>query len=204
MTRSEEMEIIRSVLDGDVNAFEKLVLENQRQVYNLALKMTGSEEDAFDISQDAFLRAYSSLDKFRGDSKFSVWLYRLTSNICIDFLRSRRRKGSASLTYLNDEDEEQDFEIPDARFSPETVFEQQQLRRSVSEALDALPTDYREILVLREINGLSYEEIAEVLGVELGTVKSRIFRARKKMCAILMADGNLSDLLPSNHARGEV
>ena len=88
MDRDEEKSIIARVLAGDTEAFEALVLENQKQVYNLALRMTGSEEDANDIAQEAFIRAFRSLASFRGDSKFSVWLYRLTSNICLDFLRS--------------------------------------------------------------------------------------------------------------------
>ncbi len=204
MTREEERRIIDAVLGGDVNAFEALVLENQKQVYNLALRMTGSEEDAFDISQDAFLRAYKSLDSFRGDSKFSVWLYRLTSNICIDYLRARDRRKTVSLQFEDEDDEAQEFDIPDLRFSPDAVFEQKQLREAVSRALDALPADYRHILILREMNGLSYEEIADTLDLELGTVKSRIFRARKKLCSILLSDGNLSGLLPSNKAKGEV
>ncbi len=201
MTRSEEMNIISRVLDGDANAFEALVIENQRQVYSLALKMTGNEEDAYDISQDAFVKAYRSLSKFRGDSKFSVWLYRLTSNLCLDFLRSRKRRSAVSTSYTNDEDEQQELEIPDGRFSPETVLEKNELRRSVNAALELLPEDYRQIIVLREINGLSYDEIAEVLSLELGTVKSRIFRARKKLCSILLKDGNISDRFPSNTAK---
>lgn len=198
MTRSEEMNIIYRVLSGDTNAFEALVIENQRQVYTLALKMTGNEEDAYDISQDAFVKAYRSLPKFRGDSKFSVWLYRLTSNLCLDFLRSRKRRAAFSTSYTNDEDEDRELEIPDERFSPETVLEKNELRISVNAAMAALPEDYRQILILREINGLSYDEIAEVLSLELGTVKSRIFRARKKLCSILMKDGNLSDRFASN------
>lgn len=201
MTRGEEMAVITAVLNGDTNAFEKLVLENQRQVYNLALKMTGNEEDAYDISQEAFVKAFKNLSAFRGDSKFSVWLYRLTSNLCLDFLRSRKRRAAVSTSYIDDEDKEQELSIPDERFSPETVLEKAELRRSINAALDTLPDDYRQIIVLREMNGLSYDEIAAALGLELGTVKSRIFRARKKLCSILLKDGNISDCLPSNTAK---
>lgn len=201
MTRAEEMAVITAVLDGDVNAFEKLVLENQRQVYTLALKMTANEDDAYDISQEAFIKAYKNLSKFRGDSKFSVWLYRLTSNLCLDFLRSRKRRAAVSTSYINDEDEEQELSIPDERFSPDSVLEKNELRRSINAALDALDEDYRHIIVLREINGLTYDEIAAVLDLELGTVKSRIFRARKKLCSIILRDGNLSDRIPSNRTK---
>ncbi len=198
VTRIEEMNIISEVLGGNANAFESLVIENQHQVYTLALKMVGNEDDAYDISQDAFVKAYNNLSKFRGDSKFSVWLYRLTSNLCLDFLRSRKRRSASSTSYINSDDEQQEIEIPDSRFSPETLLEKRELRRRVNAALESLPDSYREIIVLREINGLSYEEIAQVLSLELGTVKSRIFRARKKLCSILLKDGNLSGMLPSN------
>jgi RNA polymerase sigma-70 factor (ECF subfamily) len=186
------MQIISAVLSGDTDAFEALVLENRRQVYNLALKMTKNEQDAYDISQEAFLKAFRSLDKFRGDSKFSVWLYRLTSNLCLDFLRAQKRREKVSLSYENDEDEQQELEIPDERFSPEKILEQNNLRESISSALDALPEDYRSIIVMREMDGLSYDEISARTGLELGTVKSRIFRARKKLCALLSKDGNFS------------
>lgn len=192
MTRERELEIIRSVLDGNTDDFEELVLAYQKNVYNLALRIVGNEEDAFDVSQDAFLRAYNSLSGFRGDSKFSVWLYRLTSNISIDYLRRRKRRRAESLTYISDDDAAEELEIPDERFAPETELEKKELRRAVSDAMASLPEEYRKILTLREINGLSYEEIAQVLKLEAGTVKSRLFRARKKLCSILLDSGNFS------------
>ena len=96
MTREQEAMAIRQVLDGDVNAFEPIVKEYEKNVYNLALKMTGNPEDAADIAQEAFIKAYNSLRSFRGDSKFSVWLYRIVSNLCLDFLRSK----TVSYTHL--------------------------------------------------------------------------------------------------------
>ncbi len=192
MTRDEELHIIRRVLDGDVNAFEKLVLENQKNVYNLALKMLGNPEDASDVSQETFLRAYRSLGSFQGDSRFSVWLYRMTSNVCIDFLRKRKRRAEVSMTVVNDEDEESELEIPDERFSPEQTLDRQERVRAVREGLQKLPEEYRRILTMREIGGLSYEELAEALDLELGTVKSKLFRARKKLCEVLLESGNFS------------
>ncbi len=191
MTKEEELELIQRVLDGDSSSYEKLVLENQTRVYNLALRMVGNEDDAFDMSQEAFLKAYNSLGSFRGESRFSVWLYRLTSNVCLDFLRSEGRRAHNSLTYVDEEDEKE-LDIPDERFSPQTEMERKELREAVHSGLLKLPRDYRVILLLREIDGLSYEEIAEALKLETGTVKSRIFRARKKLCDILTCDGNFS------------
>lgn len=191
MTKEEELELIQKVLDGDSSSYEKLVLENQTRVYNLALRMVGNEDDAFDMSQEAFLKAYNSIGSFRGESRFSVWLYRLTSNVCLDFLRSEGRRAHNSLTYIDEEDEKE-LDIPDERFTPQTELERNELRQAVRTGLLKLPRDYRVILLLREIDGLSYEEIADVLKLETGTVKSRIFRARKKLCDILTCDGNFS------------
>ena len=181
------------MLDGDSNAFEKLLLDNQTNVYNLSLKMLGNPEDAMDASQEAFLRAFRSLDSFQGDSRFSVWLYRLTSNVCIDILRKKRRRTEVSLTVVNDEDEESELEIPDERFSPDAVLDKAERVRAVREGLQKLPEEYRRILTLREISGMSYEELADTLELELGTVKSKLFRARKKLCSILMESGNFSE-----------
>lgn len=203
MTREEELEIILKVRSGDTEAFEALVLEHQNKVYSLALRMVGNEEDARDMAQEAFIRAFSSLTGFRGDSKFSVWLYRLTSNICIDFLRSRAKKRTVSMTWTDDEgDDAGELEIPDERFSPEEQFDRTSIRESVQRGLDSLSPQYREILVLREINGLSYEEIGRVLGIEEGTVKSRIFRARKKLCDFLLREGNIPEFGASNAPKG--
>lgn len=199
MTREEEYELVLRVQSGDGDSFEKLVLDNQTRVYNLALRMVGNEDDAFDMSQEAFIKAFNSIDSFRGDSRFSVWMYRLTTNVCLDFLRSRNRKSHSSLTCFDDGEEDgRELDIPDERFSPETVSEKKELRQAVIRGLKKLPPDYRAILLLREIDGLSYEEIAGVLSLEAGTVKSRIFRARKKLCEILTSDRNFSYATASN------
>lgn len=202
MTREQEATIIKQVLEGDVNAFEGLVKEYEKNVYNLALRMTGDPEDAADMAQDAFIKAYSSLSSFRGDSKFSVWLFRIVSNLCLDFLRSRKRRPTVSLSVENDEGEDMEFEIADESQSPETLLEQKLTREAVRRGLDSLPPEQRQILLLREIQGLSYEEIAQVLELESGTVKSRIFRARKRLSAFLLQDGNIPGFVSSSNTGG--
>ena len=197
LTHEEEMRIIAKVLDGDTNAFEALVEDQKKVVFNLALRMLGNEEDAYDISQDAFLKAYTNLSGFRGDCKFSSWLYKLTTNLCLDFIRKRNRHKVVPLVYEDDDGDSEYLEIPDETYSPESLTEQKQLRESVRSGLSQLPAQQREILVLREIGGLRYDEIGRQLDLEEGTVKSRIFRARKKLCEILSRDGNISDALPS-------
>ena len=202
MTREAELRTVESVLGGDVNAFETLVLSYEKNVYNLALRMVKNPEDASDMAQEAFIRAYNSLASFRGESKFSVWLYRIVSNVCLDFLRSRSRHPTVSLSVENDEGEETELDIPDESQSPEALLERRLTRDSVRRGLDALSEEYRQILLLREIQGLSYDEIAETLSMELGTVKSRIFRARKKLCDFLLRDGNIPAVRSSGNSEG--
>ena len=202
MTREQEAMIVRKVLQGDVNAFEKLVTEYEKAVYAIALRMTGNAEDAADMTQEAFIKAYNSLQSFRGDSKFSVWLYRIANNVCLDFLRSRSRKPTVSLSVEDDEGEEAQLDVADESQSPELLLERRLTRDAVRRGLEALPPDYKQVLLLREIQGLSYEEIAAALSIEVGTVKSRIFRARKRLCTFLIEDGNIPDFTSSGKMKG--
>ena len=202
MTREQEAAIVRKVLGGDANAFETLVLEYEKNVYNIALRMTGNSEDAADMTQEAFIKAYNSLQSFRGDSKFSVWLYRIVSNVCLDFLRSKNRRPTVSLSVEDDDGEDAQLDVADESQSPELLLDRKLTRDSVRRGLDSLPPDYRQILLLREIQGLSYDEIAQALSLEVGTVKSRIFRARKRLCNFLIDDGNISDFSSSGKMKG--
>ncbi len=202
MTREEEASLIRRVLAGDPDAFEPLVTENQTRAFQLAARLLGSEADAADAVQEAFLKAYLSLKDFRGDSRFSVWLYRLVNNVCIDMLRARKRQDAVPLLQEDEDGELRELDIPDERFDPVALAERAEDRAAVRAALAALPEDCREILTLREIGGLSYEELASALSLEPGTVKSRLNRARKKLCAILLSDGNFSPPEPSNIRKG--
>lgn len=200
MTREREQEIIAQVLDGDTNLFELLVIENQKNVYNLALRITRDEQQAFDISQDTFLKAYTSLKSFRGDSRFSAWLYRLTSNICIDYLRREKRQKTVSITY--DDGDGSELEIADLRNLPETQLERCELRDVIEKGLLELSDDHRKIVVLREINGLSYTEISQTLDLEVGTVKSRLARARLNLANFIGDAGNFSVGVSSNKRKG--
>ena len=202
MTREQEAAIVRKVLGGDANAFETLVLEYEKNVYNIALRMTGNSEDAADMTQEAYIKAYNSLQSFRGDSKFSVWLYRIVSNVCLDFLRSKNRRPTVSLSVEDDDGEDAQLDVADESQSPELLLDRKLTRDSVRRGLDSLPPDYRQILLLREIQGLSYDEIAQALSLEVGTVKSRIFRARKRLCTFLIDDGNISDFSSSGKMKG--
>ena len=191
MTREEEAKIIRAVVDGNTNAFEDLVLEYQKQVYHIALKMTGNEEDAFDLSQETFLKAFRSLPTFRGEAGFGSWLYRMTANLCIDFLRRKKRQGAGQIVSLDEEEEDRrPLELPDLRYEPQSALEKKETRERVQAGLQRLPHEQRLILVLRDVEGFSYQEISDALKIELGTVKSRIYRARAHLARLLTEDGN--------------
>ena len=199
MDREREQLLLRKARSGDADAFEEIVRENEKTVYSLSLRHLGNPQDAEDAAQEVFLKAYSGLQRFRGDAKLSVWLYRITCNVCTDMLR--RRKEIVSLS-AEKEDGTPALELSDERFDPAAIAERSELREKVGEALTMLPEEARRILLLREIAGQSYEEIARTLELDMGTVKSRIFRARKRLCVLLQ--GNISDEAASKNAEGGV
>ncbi len=186
----DEKAIIEKVLAGDSNAFGELVEAYQDKVYNLALRMCGNADDAFDLSQEAFFRAWRGLSGFQFESAFSTWLFRLTSNVCLDWLRAKKRRPTVSLTTLDDEGEETQLDVPDPGKSPEELLLAAEDRSALTKALNELPVEYRQILTLRAIDDLSYTEIAEVLHLREGTVKSRISRARLALRKKLLQNGN--------------
>ncbi len=202
-----EQELVSRAKQGDQDAFARLVEANQNKIYTLALRMTGDPEDGADLAQEAFLRAWRGLPSFQEESSFSTWLYRLTSNLCIDFLRrEKRRKAAVPVASLDDETGSAPADVPDHRFSPEGELERRELRSALEQALLKLSDEHRQILVLRELEGLSYAEIAAQLALEGGTVKSRIARARLALRNILLADGNFSppvSSIPMNANRKE-
>lgn len=188
-----EQELVHRAQRGDQDAFAQLVEANQNKIYALTLRMSGHPEDAADLAQEAFLRAWRSLPSFQGDSSFATWLYRLASNICIDFLRQEKRKRSTlTVTSLDEDESSSAVDIPDHRFTPQNELERKELQQAVGKAILLLSDEHRQVLVLRELEGLSYTEIAQRLDLEEGTVKSRIARARISLKNILLKDGNFS------------
>lgn len=188
----DERELIAAAKCGSERAFEQLVRANEKKVYTLCLRMCGDPADAEEAAQEAFLAAWKGLPSFRGDSAFSTWLHRLAANACIDLLRrTRRTRAELSL------DDELAAEPVDERASPQRELERREQREAVQRGLAALPDEHRTVLVLREVEQLSYAEIAEATGLELGTVKSRISRARAQLRNYLLSQGNLFGREPS-------
>lgn len=202
MDREIELKLVQRVVSGDTEAFSALVLAYEKQVFNIALRMVGNREDAEDISQDSFIKAYNSLSSFRGESSFSSWLFRIVSNTCLDHLRKQKNHQTLSLSTENEDEETEEFDIADESFSPEELLEKKLTKESIQRGLGKLSEEHRAVLVLREIQGMSYDEIADALQIESGTVKSRIARARKKLCAFLVQDGNIPEYISSNYKDG--
>ena len=197
----QEQKWIHAAREGDQNAFAELVRLYEKKVFALTLRMCKNPEDAAEAAQEAFLAAWQGLPNFRGDAAFSTWLYRLASNACVDLLRREGRHRDAAGPSFNDE--VPNLEVPDTAASPHNLAERAELRTQVEEGLAALSPEHREVLILREIHQLSYDEISRILNLDSGTVKSRISRGRRQLRNFLLKSGNFSAAAPSNLAEKE-
>ena len=193
--------LVRAARRGDAAAFEQLVLRYEKRVYALALRMCGNPSDAQEAAQEAFLAAWQGLPGFRQESSFSTWLYRLTSNACVDLLRREKRHSAAAGPSLDDADNP--LTVPDPSPGPQQAAEQTELRRLIEAGLQSLSPEHRQVLVLRELQQLRYDEIAQVLGLDAGTVKSRINRGRKQLRKFLLETGNFFPPSSSKEAAKE-
>jgi RNA polymerase sigma-70 factor, ECF subfamily len=183
--------LVERAQQGARDAFATLVRRHQDRAFNLAYQMVRNREDALDIAQEAFARAYSSLSGFKGDAAFGTWLHRIVVNLAIDTLRRRRRGGEASYDDARGLPEEPEGGLP-APDDPATSLEAKQTRALLARGIAQLPPAQRAVLILREIEGLSYDEIARAVRCNLGTVMSRLFYARRKLQQALKA--HLADL----------
>ena len=166
--------------------FERLAGENERQVYAVCFHMMGSREDAQDCAQEAMLRAYRAFDSFRRDASFATWITRIAMNVCTDALRKRRQVVS-----LDAIREEQGFDPPDPGPGAYAHLEEKERMRILRAGIDKLPEDMRQMIVLRDMRGMNYDEIGETLDLPLGTVKSRLNRAREKLSQLLQKSSEL-------------
>jgi RNA polymerase sigma-70 factor (ECF subfamily) len=182
--------LLEKARHGDQEAFGELVRLYEKKVYALTLRMCKNPDDAAEAAQEAFLSAWQGLKFFRGEASFSTWLYRLASNACVDLLRKEQRHRAASGPSLNDEDTF--IDIADDAATPQELAERSELREQIEEGLQSLTPEHREVLILRELHQLSYDEIAQTLDLDTGTVKSRISRGRKALRNFLLQSGNFS------------
>lgn len=188
---TDDLTLVQRVRSGDQRAFKLLVERYQRRVYAVALGMLKDREEARDVAQEAFIKVYKYVEHFKGDSSFSTWLYRITSNLCIDVLR---RRGSGGQTEQVEFDDAVKFDVAEANVgalgtrlgtNPQKSLLRRELAAKVTAAFEQLPPAHRQILLLREVEGMSYEDLARTLQIPKGTVMSRLFHARLKMQKIL-------------------
>ena len=194
--QNDDEALVQASQRGDLAAFNILVGRYQTTVYNVAYRLLGERTAAEDATQDAFLLAFRGLHTFRGGS-FKTWLLRITTNACYDQLRIRKRRPSTSLDAMNENPDEPGFDPPDSGETPEEHTLRTELASGLREGLSALPDDQRLVVILSDVQGLSYEEIAAVTGTNMGTVKSRLSRARSRLRDILTKQHGLRELLPS-------
>ncbi|MBX7112837.1 MAG: sigma-70 family RNA polymerase sigma factor [Myxococcaceae bacterium] len=187
---TDDLTLVNRVRTGDQRAFKLLVERYQRKVYGVALGMLKDKEEARDVAQDAFIKVYKYLDHFKGDASFYTWLYRITVNICIDVMRKKGGKKNEHVEF----DESIDMDTSEANLgalgsrlgtNPQKSALRRELAEKIDEALAQVPEKHRAILLLREIEGMSYEDLARTLDVPKGTVMSRLFHARMKVQKIL-------------------
>ena len=182
-----EEQLIHRAAKGDGAAFTELMTQHESRMYAVTLRMCANREDAQDCLQDAMLRIYRAIGSFKGQSAFSTWVYRITMNTCLDELRRRKTRNSSSLDTLL----ESGWSPTDEDDVPERHAIKSEQRRVIDRAIAALPEDMRSAIVLRDIQGYSYEEIAAMLDANIGTVKSRISRGREKLRQILRENAEL-------------
>jgi RNA polymerase sigma-70 factor, ECF subfamily len=200
---TDDLTLVERARHGDQRAFKLLVERYQRKVYAVALGMVKDKEEARDVAQEAFVKVHKYLDNFKGDASFYTWLYRITVNICIDVLR---RRGASRAEEHVELDETVDLDTTEAHIgalgsrlgtNPQRSVLRRELAERITQAVQALPEAHREILLLRELEGMSYEDLARTLEIPKGTVMSRLFHARVKMQKIL------SEYVGSDEPTGE-
>ncbi|WP_432408886.1 RNA polymerase sigma factor [Wukongibacter sp. M2B1] len=184
--------LIEKSINGDIESFEKLIEKYQVVAFNIAFRMIGNKEDASDMAQEALIKVFRSLKGFRGDSSFSTWFYRIVTNKCIDAIRKMKKVKTISLDKeFEGENGNYNIEIADNKYLPDKLYEVKEKKELVQTALKRVPEKYRTVLVLRDIQSFTYEEISEIANMPLGTVKSRISRGRSLLKEILIKETEL-------------
>lgn len=181
-----ELKLIEEAKSGSHQAFEKLIIEHEKRIYAICLRMLGQEQEAYDAAQEVCIKIWRQLKYFEGQSKFTTWLYRVVTNQCLDHIRKQKRKEEVSLYKKYDDSGHEETYEQEEHYNPiEEHMERMAMQDVMTRALNELKKEYKEILVLRDMQGHTYDEIAEVLDLSSGTVKSRLSRARQALKNIL-------------------
>ena len=196
--------LLNEAKNGSVSAFEELVGVYYTKVYNVCFRMLNNEEDAIEMAQETFIRAYKSIKNFKGNSSLFTWLYRIASNTCFDFIRKMKKNKTISLEQKTFEDLQLQDRIRDNSPRPDEIAESNAQKQAIKQALECMNLNNRNIVIMRDIMNLSYEEIAKVLNCPLGTVKSRISRARGELRDLLCKDKEhlFTDFVKNNRREG--
>lgn len=184
----QETEWIKQCKQGDTEAFSKLILPYEKKMLNFAFRILRDPQEAEDAVQDALLKAYRKIDSFTGDGAFSTWLFTILNHICLDIIRKKKRHGEHKHVSLHQESRDEDsfeVQIEDTAPGPDEVFRRKKAMEAVSEAIGELSEEHRIMIVLRDVQGMDYDEIVRITGLSPGTVKSRINRARLALRKIL-------------------
>jgi len=192
----DEIALVQSAQSGDLDSFNTLILHYQDRVFNTALRILGDEDIAQDAAQEAFISAFRSIATFRGGS-FKAWLLRTVTNACYDELRRQKRRPTTPLEPETNDGEEMDSPrwLADPNMTPSEQFEADELEHAIQHCLDTLPVDFRTVVVLADVQGMDYSEVATAARVPLGTIKSRLARARLRLRECLRG---FEELLPSS------
>lgn len=181
-----EKQLIQKAKKGDEGSFESLILGCQSKAFNIALRYLKNEEDALDALQESFIKIFRHLNTFKEDSRFDTWVYRIVVNTCNDMLRKNSNQKITDSIFKTEDEKETVLEIPDKSGSPEEVFDQKEKTEHIISCLEKLNREQKEIIILRDVHGFSYDEISEILDCSIGTVKSRINRSRLRLREILL------------------
>ncbi len=184
-TDQPDVELVAAARSGDMEAYEELVHRHRDKIYARAFSMVRNEEQALDLSQEAWIKAWQRLHQFHGDASFSTWITRITINLSLDFLRKAKRQRAESVEALEESAGGVERQLPVMNPNPTARLERAELRAKIDQALAKLSEDHRTVLVLHEFEELPYKEIAERVGCSIGTVMSRLFYARRRMAAAL-------------------
>lgn len=183
----DEKRLVNKAKNGNIAAFEELITAHEVKIYNIAYRMFHNEEDAKDLSQEIFIKVFENIGKFKGNSSFSTWLYRIATNTCIDELRRRKGKETYSIDAEVETDEgNMKREYSDLKPNPEEMAINKEVSIQIQNAMDHLSEEHKTAIILRDLQGLEYNEISEILECSLGTVKSRISRARRQLIELLV------------------